>query len=82
MAPEIHDPEAFGLISAVPTCEGDVYSFAMVMWEVRDYYRSVEGVMGASAGVRLTFHSTLFRSSRERCRSQMHVLMGKLSASS
>jgi len=34
MAPEIHDPEEFGLESAVPTRESDVYSYSMVMWEV------------------------------------------------
>ncbi|KAI0728846.1 kinase-like domain-containing protein [Fomitopsis betulina] len=33
-APEILDPEKFGLSSAVPSREGDVYAFAMVMWEV------------------------------------------------
>ena len=34
MAPELHNPELFGLNDATPTRESDVYSFAMVMWEV------------------------------------------------
>lgn len=33
-APEILDPESFGLEHAVATLETDVYSFGMVMWEV------------------------------------------------
>ncbi|OCH87497.1 kinase-like protein [Obba rivulosa] len=34
MAPEIMDPEAFGLERARSSKEGDVYAFSMVMWEV------------------------------------------------
>lgn len=33
-APEILDPESFGLEHAVATLETDVYSFGMVIWEV------------------------------------------------
>ncbi|KAI0731578.1 kinase-like domain-containing protein, partial [Fomitopsis betulina] len=33
MAPELHDPEHFGL-DAAPTRKSDVYSFSITMWEV------------------------------------------------
>ncbi|KZT71410.1 kinase-like protein [Daedalea quercina L-15889] len=35
MAPELHDPDKFGLEHGTPSKESDVYSFSMVMWEVR-----------------------------------------------
>ena len=34
MAPELHDPEKYGLEYGNPTKESDVYSFSMIMWEV------------------------------------------------
>ncbi|KZT00195.1 kinase-like protein [Laetiporus sulphureus 93-53] len=34
MAPELLDPESFGLEHALPSKEADIYAFAMVMWEV------------------------------------------------
>ncbi|KAH9832997.1 kinase-like domain-containing protein, partial [Rhodofomes roseus] len=34
MAPELHDPDKFGLEHGNPTKESDVYSFSMVMWEL------------------------------------------------
>ncbi|KAH9930606.1 kinase-like domain-containing protein [Fomitopsis serialis] len=34
MAPELHDPDKFGLEHGNPTKESDIYSFSMVMWEV------------------------------------------------
>ena len=77
MAPEIHDPEMFGLTSAAPSCKGDVYSFAMVIWEVRRMFSHRDE---RDWELRLTFDSTLSRSSRGKCRSQMHVGTRKLVA--
>ncbi|KAH9931005.1 kinase-like domain-containing protein [Fomitopsis serialis] len=34
MPPELHDPEMFRLNSATPSKASDIYSYAMVMWEI------------------------------------------------
>ncbi|EPS97213.1 hypothetical protein FOMPIDRAFT_38435, partial [Fomitopsis schrenkii] len=34
MAPELHDPEEFGLDSSAPTRESDIWAFSVTMWEV------------------------------------------------
>jgi len=38
MAPEVLDPESAGIDRVTALLESDVYSFAMVMWEVRNLY--------------------------------------------
>ena len=45
MAPELLVPSMFGFTESVPTQKSDIYSFGLVVYQVRDQDRGIYGVL-------------------------------------